>query len=42
MKEWFVVVSHPKMWLLFPLFFTSWFYGSYIGANLFPLYFLLL
>lgn len=32
MKEWFVVVSHPKMWLLFPLFFTSWFYGSYIGT----------
>ena len=20
------------MWLLFPLFFTSWFYGSYIGT----------
>lgn len=32
LKEWYVVVSHPKMWLLFPLFFTSWFYGSYIGT----------
>ncbi|THH11682.1 hypothetical protein EW146_g7968 [Bondarzewia mesenterica] len=32
LKEWFAIVSSPKMWLLFPLFFTSWFYGSYIGT----------
>uniref|UniRef100_D8PVA7 Major facilitator superfamily (MFS) profile domain-containing protein n=1 Tax=Schizophyllum commune (strain H4-8 / FGSC 9210) TaxID=578458 RepID=D8PVA7_SCHCM len=31
-KEWFQVVSSPNILLLCPLFFTSWFYGSYIGT----------
>ncbi|KAK0497056.1 hypothetical protein EDD18DRAFT_1352909 [Armillaria luteobubalina] len=30
--EWFHVVSNKNMLLLCPLFFTSWFYGSYIGT----------
>ncbi|KAF8891201.1 major facilitator superfamily domain-containing protein [Infundibulicybe gibba] len=32
MAEWFKVVSSPNILLLCPLFFTSWFYGSYIGT----------
>lgn len=32
LREWAAVATAPKMWLLFPLFFTSWFYGSYIGT----------
>ncbi|TRM59342.1 major facilitator superfamily domain-containing protein [Schizophyllum amplum] len=31
-KEWYQVVSSPNILLLCPLFFTSWFYGSYIGT----------
>jgi len=30
--EWYKVVSSPDILLLTPLFFTSWFYGSYIGT----------
>ncbi|KAK0239770.1 major facilitator superfamily domain-containing protein [Armillaria nabsnona] len=30
--EWYHVVSNKNMLLLCPLFFTSWFYGSYIGT----------
>ncbi|KAG7448104.1 MFS general substrate transporter [Guyanagaster necrorhizus] len=30
--EWFRVVSNKHMLLLCPLFFTSWFYGSYIST----------
>ncbi|EIN07001.1 hypothetical protein PUNSTDRAFT_71832 [Punctularia strigosozonata HHB-11173 SS5] len=30
--EWFKVVSSPSILFLCPLFFTSWFYGSYIGT----------
>ncbi|KAF9013916.1 major facilitator superfamily domain-containing protein [Cyathus striatus] len=32
MYEWFKVVTSPNILLLCPLFFTSWFYGSYIGT----------
>lgn len=32
MFEWYKVVSSPNILLLCPLFFTSWFYGSYIGT----------
>ncbi|KAL0581104.1 hypothetical protein V5O48_000893 [Marasmius crinis-equi] len=31
-KEWARVASSKDMLLLYPLFFTSWFYGSYIGT----------
>ncbi|KAK1236418.1 hypothetical protein PQX77_000358 [Marasmius sp. AFHP31] len=31
-KEWWRVASSKNMVLLYPLFFTSWFYGSYIGT----------
>ncbi|KAK7038030.1 MFS general substrate transporter [Favolaschia claudopus] len=31
-KEWSKIVSSPDILLLCPLFFTSWFYGSYIGT----------
>ncbi|KAF5373823.1 hypothetical protein D9758_000819 [Tetrapyrgos nigripes] len=30
--EWYRVVSNRDILLLCPLFFTSWFYGSYIGT----------
>ncbi|KAF9030690.1 hypothetical protein BDZ89DRAFT_1064472 [Hymenopellis radicata] len=30
--EWYRVVANKNMLLLCPLFFTSWFYGSYIGT----------
>jgi len=30
--EWYKIVSSPDILLLCPLFFTSWFYGSYIGT----------
>lgn len=30
--EWAKVMSSPDILLLCPLFFTSWFYGSYIGT----------
>lgn len=32
LKEWLVVISSRDLLLLCPLFFTSWFYGSYIGT----------
>ncbi|KAL1746327.1 hypothetical protein HDZ31DRAFT_81341 [Schizophyllum fasciatum] len=32
MKEWYQVISSPNILLLCPLFFTSWFYGSYVGT----------
>ncbi|KAH8826907.1 hypothetical protein DL96DRAFT_1696925 [Flagelloscypha sp. PMI_526] len=31
-KEWLTVISSKDLLLLCPLFFTSWFYGSYIGT----------
>ncbi|KAF9259715.1 MFS general substrate transporter [Marasmius fiardii PR-910] len=31
-KEWWRVATSKDMLLLCPLFFTSWFYGSYIGT----------
>ncbi|KAJ7172152.1 major facilitator superfamily domain-containing protein [Mycena filopes] len=30
--EWWKIVCSPDILLLCPLFFTSWFYGSYIGT----------
>ncbi|KAK7467437.1 hypothetical protein VKT23_004491 [Stygiomarasmius scandens] len=32
LNEWYKVVSSRDILLLCPLFFTSWFYGSYIGT----------
>ncbi|TFK42489.1 major facilitator superfamily domain-containing protein [Crucibulum laeve] len=32
MVEWYKVIFSPNILLLCPLFFTSWFYGSYIGT----------
>ncbi|KAF4562925.1 hypothetical protein EYR40_007362 [Pleurotus pulmonarius] len=32
LAEWWAVVASRDMLLLCPLFFTSWFYGSYIGT----------
>ncbi|KAJ7481250.1 major facilitator superfamily domain-containing protein [Mycena galericulata] len=31
-SEWWKIVCSPDILLLCPLFFTSWFYGSYIGT----------
>ncbi|KAJ7137687.1 major facilitator superfamily domain-containing protein [Mycena epipterygia] len=32
LTEWWKIVCSPDILLLCPLFFTSWFYGSYIGT----------
>lgn len=32
LSEWWKIVCSPDILLLCPLFFTSWFYGSYIGT----------
>ncbi|KAJ6502158.1 major facilitator superfamily domain-containing protein [Mycena sanguinolenta] len=31
-SEWWKIICSPDILLLCPLFFTSWFYGSYIGT----------